>query len=202
MNPSAVYDLWAPSSSTGLLPFPGALNAIHRALAGKPRIGEGYQRRPLAELAALPSVVEPSFADAMVAEGYAVPEPAIPIAVLDDAAAAGIAITRITPELLRQKWKLTAHSDCILQDAPHPALRCRDWLEAAARFLIRDRSDDLFGLPIALLANGKLAVFGLAEAKLTFSGTAEQAPVIFGLSALVHRSELYGSNGSCPAGRR
>src|SRR6202035_2991166 len=60
------------------------------------------------------------------------------------------------------------------EEAPFAALRWRDWLEAAVRFLISDAPDRLNGLPIALLANGKLAAFGLAQAGCTFAATAKQ----------------------------
>jgi hypothetical protein len=167
LSPSAAYELWPRTSATGLIPFPGAVDAICRSLADKPvfrcRAGEGYQRRPLTQLAGLPAEADSVLTDAMVAEGYAIPAPAIPASVIDGAASAAIAIMRITPDLLRQKWRLQTHSDCLLEEAPYPALRRRDWLEASARFLIRDRPDDLFGLPIALLENGKLAAFGLAQ---------------------------------------
>ncbi len=47
-----------------------------------------------------------------------------------------------------------------LQDAPKPSLQNRQWIANMLRYCISDNHRDLRGLPLAILANNTLQVFG------------------------------------------
>lgn len=180
-DPEAFYRLWPGESRIATEVLGEAVNAIHSALADRPLFrcltSDGADRVTFEELDILPADAERALVDALVAQGLCVPDPALPAEIRTGAEAAGIDVNLVTPTSLRQLLKLDKDLHCRLSDAPHPALRRRDWLEAIVRFLVRDdKLIDLTGLPIALLQSGGLATFGLGEGG-RFSGTEEQRAI-------------------------
>lgn len=174
-DPEAFYGLWPVGSRLFTDALSRAANAIHAALADRPIFRcltiNGPDRVTFAGLDILPADTEPALVEALLAQNYYIPEPALPVALIHGAESAGIEVNCVTPSSLREALTVEKHVDCKLDEAPFPALRKREWLEAVTRFILREKSVRLLGLPLCLLANGELAAFGYAKAKLVSIGT-------------------------------
>jgi sacsin len=174
-DPEAFYGLWPVTTRVTTDALGQAANAIHAALAERPIFRclrtEGLKRVTLAELDVLPADAEQALVEALLAQDFCIPEPALPVLLTDGAEAAALEVNYVTPGSLRQTLTVEKHTDCKLEDAPFPALRKRDWLEAVARFILREKPVSLAGLPLCLLANGELAAFGHAKATGTWIAT-------------------------------
>jgi sacsin len=177
-DPSAFYNLWPNIGGASSPIVRDAALEIHRALAAVPLFrcmtNNGVAWRTLQEIRLIPAHAEPDLMEPLVADGLILANPALPSSLVSDVSAAGIEVPLVTPELLRTRWLRSERTDCSIGDAPFPALRRCEWLETVTRFLISDSIVQLTGLPLALLANGKLATFGFTT---LFVGTDVQREI-------------------------
>jgi sacsin len=180
-HPTDFYELWPNVEQAGSAMLHEAALAVHRKLALAPlfrcETKEGHARKALAEILLLPAGAEPELKEPLVADGLTIADPDLPPILLKGASAAGITISFVTYALLRKRWLRTERKDRDLENAPFPALRRRDWLEAITRFIISGPNAQLNGLPLALLASGKLATFGFSQGGKVFIGTDVQRQI-------------------------
>lgn len=180
-DPGGFYDLWPSVEHANSQMIRDAAIAIHQGLAAtslfRCETNGGVARRTLAQILLLPANTERELKEALVADGLVLADPDLPPTVLKGASAARIKLSLVTSALLRQRWLRSDRKDWDLKDAPFPALRRRDWLEAITRFVISDPKLQLNGLPLALLSNGRLATFGFSQGKTIFIGSDEQREI-------------------------
>ena len=97
---------------------------------------------------------------AMRADNIDIPEPPLPESILAAFKDAGLPLQTFTAANLRQHLTENKQLGVPLQDAPKPSLQNRQWIANMLRYCISDNHQDLRGLPLALLANNTLQVFG------------------------------------------
>ncbi|KPQ32882.1 MAG: sacsin SacS [Phormidium sp. OSCR] len=93
-------------------------------------------------------------------EGLAIADPQIPREVSRLFQQAGCPIQEYTSPNLRDYLRVEESWGMPFEEAPKPMLRRIDWIEALARFVVSDHPKSLRGLPLALLSNNRLQVFG------------------------------------------
>ena len=109
----------------------------------------------------------------LVAEGKAVADPYLPTHIQSGFEANNVSINSITPKLVRELLHTIHDIDSTFAAAPRACLSRRDWVEEFLRYSLTDHGA-LKGLPLALLADGKLHTFGYSKAGIVFSGSEEQ----------------------------
>ncbi|EAW34557.1 sacsin N-terminal ATP-binding-like domain-containing protein [Lyngbya sp. PCC 8106] len=87
-------------------------------------------------------------------------EPQLPQAILTAFEALNSQIKPFTPAELRQHLIEKAGFTVELKNAPKPCLKRLDWIYHLLRYCVSDNHRDLRGLPLAVLANNSLEVFG------------------------------------------
>ncbi len=183
-GPEAFYGLWPIKSRVTTDALGQAANAIHAALAERPLFRclsrDGQERVALADLDVLTADAEPALVEALLAQDFCIPEPALPSLISEGAEAAGLDVNCVTPISLAKALTVEKHTDCKLEDSAFPALRKREWLEAIVRFILREKPVRLLDLPLCLLANNELAAFGHAKASHVFIPTTAQRSIFSG----------------------
>lgn len=155
-----LYALWpvpCPVKPIDELPAHVARELAGRAVvrsAGDPRWVEFDKVRRLK--AAWCELQEP-----LSLEGIALADPPLPEHVVRLVESAGVPIAPYTPGDLRAELRTRYQLGVPLDEAPRPSLRRRDWIESMLQFCLHDDPADLGGLPLALRADGRLAVFGM-----------------------------------------
>ncbi|WP_413166916.1 sacsin N-terminal ATP-binding-like domain-containing protein [Capilliphycus salinus ALCB114379] len=87
-------------------------------------------------------------------------EPELPQAILSQFKALNCPIKPFSAADLRQHLIEHRSLNVELKDAPKPCLKRFDWIYHLLRYCVNDGCRDLRGLPLAVLANNKLEVFG------------------------------------------
>ncbi|MEA5499426.1 hypothetical protein VB834_08965 [Limnoraphis robusta Tam1] len=87
-------------------------------------------------------------------------EPQLPQAIISAFEAFNCKIKPFYPADLRQHLIEHRSLNVELKDAPKPCLKRLDWIYHLLRYCVNDGYSDLRGLPLAVLANNKLEVFG------------------------------------------
>jgi len=106
-NPAKFYSLWPDVERASPPMMRDAALAIHKALAAADlfRCNNGIARRPLQEVLLLPSSTDDKVKAALVADGLVIADPALPTHLISGASAAGVKLSRVTPALLRKRWR-------------------------------------------------------------------------------------------------
>jgi sacsin len=107
----------------------------------------------------LPSKWE-NLVEPLRADNIDVPEPPLPTSILSAFKDAGCPLETFTPVNLRQHLAENKPLGIPLEDAPKASLRNRQWIVDMLRYCISDNHQDLRGLPLAILADKTLQVFG------------------------------------------
>jgi 2Fe-2S type ferredoxin len=94
------------------------------------------------------------------ADGFIFPNPPLPARITSAFAQAEIKLDNFSTRNLIDYLKRSGSLGCSLEDAPLPSLRRRDWIYILLEQCLSDNHRDLQGLPLALLADGSLQVFG------------------------------------------
>jgi sacsin len=158
-SPRDYYGLWPVRRLNK--PFDELEEAVAKQLADMPVIRTaGEPRWARADgVWVLPSRWD-ALQEPLVAEGLPVSEPPLSPRIREFLKNAGVTLDEYSPEELRAELSDSEFSPVALDAAPRPCLRQRDWLVVLLRFCLTDESTDLRYLPLALLANGQLRVFG------------------------------------------
>lgn len=155
--------------ATGFYEIAQAEDVVMAAMA------EGQAWRPVLDLW-VPPADNPLLQEALVADGFGVPHPPLPHHVICGFEAAGIEIDHLTPEDLRVALRTKADVATGLENAPRACLRRREWVEALLRYCLSDpkSNEQLAGLPLALLEDGKLHTFGYFNKVAFLAGDTER----------------------------
>jgi sacsin len=94
------------------------------------------------------------------ADNIDIPEPPLPESILAVFKDSGLPLQTFTAANLRKHLTENKQLGVLLQDAPKPSLQNRQWIANMLRYCISDNHRDLRGLPLAILANNTLQVFG------------------------------------------
>ncbi len=90
-------------------------------------------------------------------------EPRIPDKILSAFAEAGCKIAEFKPVDLRNHLRMNQSLGLPLKNAPKASLKNRQWVIDMLGYCVEDNYQDLRGLPLAILANNSLEVFGYAS---------------------------------------
>jgi hypothetical protein len=173
----ALYKVFPPPSDTSELfkrlatSFYGSLvdSRVISATAGEKRVWEKIGTAWIAPA---------SLQDPLVADGFVVAVPDIPAKVRTGFSKAGAKVNVLDPQTLRQYLFLNADVDCDIGSAPKSSLRRREWVEEIVKFCNEPEKPDLLdGLPLAILADGRLHTFGKTDRQWVFVATQEQREV-------------------------
>ena len=94
------------------------------------------------------------------ADNIDIPSPPLPEAILSAFQAAGCPLETFKPSHLRQHLTLNEPLGVPLAEATLPSLRNQQWIVNLLRYCLSDNYKDLRGLPLAILADETLQVFG------------------------------------------
>ncbi len=94
------------------------------------------------------------------ADGLIFPNPQLPARITSAFAQAEIKLDSFSTRNLIDYLKRSESLGCSLEEAPLPSLRRRDWIYILLEQCLSNNHRDLQGLPLALLADGSLQVFG------------------------------------------
>ncbi len=106
-------------------------------------------------------------------------EPLIPDKILSAFAEADSKIAEFKPVDLRNHLRMNQSLGLPLKTAPKASLKNRQWVIDMLGYCVEDNYQDLRGLPLAILANNSLEVFGYGAINPIFIPTAEIQRVIF-----------------------
>ena len=112
------------------------------------------------EIRQIPSSYWSKLVEPFRVEGLAVADPQIPRQVSQLFKQADCPIHEYSPENLRDYLRVEESWGMPFDEAPKRMLRRIDWIKDLAEFAISDRPKSLRGLPLALLSNNRLQVFG------------------------------------------
>ncbi len=102
-----------------------------------------------------------SLLEPLTADEIDIPNPYLPDEIVDGFKKADYGLEAWTPAKLREYLKEDKpFVKVILEDAPKPSLQNRDWVIEMLRYCMRDKPKNLTGLPLAILADNTLQVFG------------------------------------------
>lgn len=109
----------------------------------------------------LPPYDRPELRDPIVAMGLAVPSSPLPTHVTEGLNFVGAGLIAVSPKLIRKQLKVKDHLATSIEEAADPWLRRRDWVIALLDYCISDNpGKDLNDVPLALMDDGKIYVFG------------------------------------------
>jgi sacsin len=161
-DPRAYYDLWPDGDRVLGKPFEELIkNTIdHVAPLSVVRAARAANWLPIGKVFVLPAAWS-ALQDPLASEGAALPDPPLPPHVLAGFQAAGVGIQTFRPQKLRDMLRTEEALGVAVENAPRSCLRRREWVALMLRFCLSDQSKDLKGLPLAILADGKLKTIGL-----------------------------------------
>lgn len=111
------------------------------------------------------------------ADNIDISEPHLPESILSAFKEASCQIETFTPNKLRQHLSENKPLGVSLNHAPKASLRNRQWIVNMLRYCLSDNHNDLRGLPLAILANNTLQVFGDNPAGNIYSATDKQRQI-------------------------
>ncbi|NEQ75071.1 MAG: hypothetical protein F6K23_19710 [Okeania sp. SIO2C9] len=106
-------------------------------------------------------------------------EPRIPDKILSAFVEASYKIAEFKPVDLRNHLKMNQSLGLPLKNAPKASLKNRQWVIDMLGYCVEDNYQDLQGLPLAILANNYLEVFGYSSRNPIFIHTSEIQREIF-----------------------
>lgn len=136
---------------------------------GKREIIDSHWIKP-SEIKVLPQIWK-DLVEPLRLEEINLPEPAIPTQVQDAFANAGCALQPFTPLDLR----LLLASNCV--PSKRSSLKRREWVIRLLSYCLSDGHGDVRGLPLAILADGSLGVFGKQSHEYLYDVTPTQREI-------------------------
>gem|GEM_PF-2100019 len=118
-------------------------------------------------------ILPPNFQDLTVplsADGIALPDPPVPQAILDVFAKADLALSVFLPGEMRKHLRMQVALGLALEEAPKASLRQLSWIKDLLKYCLSDGHRDLGGLPLAVLSDGMLQVFGYNPCGYIYDG--------------------------------
>lgn len=162
---SQLYELFPgpgsalPEVLRSLRPFVYALLARERVIRC---VGPSAPWAQIRELQPPPHAWVGKLQAPLRASGMAIPDPPLPAHILEGFTAAKAPPAYLTPQQLRQRLRTPRDVDTPWTEAENPALRQREWIREMLAFCRSDEPNgsELVGLPLAIVADGRLHTFG------------------------------------------
>jgi hypothetical protein len=148
-DPAESHDPLVTALITGFYDLARAEPLIRVRQSGRLR------RAASADLSILPVTASQALQEALLADGFALPDPPMP-----QHMRRGLAPREFGPADLRQALRETPTFDGPIQEAPRLSLRRPDWIEAMLEFCWSDGEEDLADLPLAMTTADTLRAFG------------------------------------------
>lgn len=111
----------------------------------------------------------------LIADGVVLPNPALPKNILDAFEKADLDLDIFEPQNLREHLLMDKGLKTVLAEAPMPSLQNPEWVVNLLRYCLEDGCRDIEGLPLAILADGTLQVFGYEDEFLYAADADERA---------------------------
>ena len=108
--------------------------------------------------------------DPLSADGLIFPNPALPARITSAFTQAEIKLEYFSVKNLIDHLKRSQSLGCSLEDAPLSSLQRRDWIYILLEQCLSGNNRDLKGLPLALLSDGSLQVFGYQSQDNIYTG--------------------------------
>nr|MDJ0557252.1 hypothetical protein [Microcoleaceae cyanobacterium MO_207.B10] len=108
-----------------------------------------------------------------------IPEPSLSEKILSAFAEAGYPMAKFTPANLRNHLKMNKSLGLPLKNAPKASLKNRQWVIDMLGYCVDDNYQNLRGLPLAILANNTLEVFGYGSQETIYIPTSKIQIEIF-----------------------
>jgi 2Fe-2S type ferredoxin len=108
--------------------------------------------------------------DPLSADGLIFPNPQLPARITSAFSQAEIKLEYFSAKNLIDYLQRSESLGCSLENAPLPSLRRRDWIYILLEQCLSSNNRDLKGLPLALLADGSLQVFGYQSKANIYTG--------------------------------
>lgn len=161
-KPDDYYSLWPVSSDKLPNPLQELPNHVVKLLHEREVIRTTGNRKwcKLSDIYVLPEkaidLMEP-----LCAEGLTFPDPPLPTRIIKAFTNANLSPLEFTPRKLRDILRIRKSLGVALSEAPKPCLLKWDWIINLLRYCLQDKDyKDLKGVPLAILADETLQVFG------------------------------------------
>ncbi len=175
-NIKKFYDFWPDPNQ----PLPNALSelttTVYQRLQDKKVLSSAAEDKwkNIRELVFLQKP-EGKLQEALLAEKFPLPSPLLPTSIMNGFKQSGINLLFITPQWIRDKYRVTQEVQCDLENAPRPSLRKQEWVVALLQFCLIDfPGKDLNGLPLAILSDKRLHTFGFFHNVAFFASEIER----------------------------
>ncbi|MCB0172821.1 MAG: DUF3883 domain-containing protein [Anaerolineae bacterium] len=169
-DPAAFYEYW-PNPNTNSLPLLKNLSAqVFSKLEEKPVLRSASETTWISsqEVAVVPDAWM-TLQKPLAVDQRPIPDPELPPRIISGFATASITLKKLTPRQVRSWLRVNKTTNVSLEDVERSCLRQRDWIETLLSFCLSDgQTTDLRGVPLALLANGKLNTFGYFESETVY----------------------------------
>ena len=173
----ALYKVFPPSSDMPDLFKPFA-TSFYRSLIEAPIIRAMKTGQLTWERIGAVWTVPTALQEPLIEDGFVVAVPGIPATVKAGFLKVGAKVNSLEPQRLRQHLFCTSDVDCDVQSAPKPSLRRREWIGEMLKFCNDVEKPELLdGLPLAILADGRLHTFGKTDRKWVFVANQEQREI-------------------------
>ncbi|MET0396738.1 MAG: DUF3883 domain-containing protein [Longimicrobiaceae bacterium] len=168
-----LYALWPKADAALSTLLPGFCEAVYRAAwtGDHPFIrveNPAANRVKPRDALRVPAAWHPRLAAPLAQAGFNIPHPPLPPHIALGFHVAGHPLAELTPKELRKRWRTSKDINVEPANAPNPAWREREWVMELLSFVVSDGAGDLKGVPLALLADGKLHTFGHSTGNITF----------------------------------
>lgn len=154
------YEVWPDlTSATGMLrrAFEGVYRMTSSIALITARRKDKVMRVAASTIALPPKKWREELHDPLVADDYPMPEPPLPAHIEEGYKGVLIALT---PQAVRHRLRATQDLNVPPQQATRSCLQQVSWVESLLRFCLSDNKvDDIAGLPLALLDDGRLHTF-------------------------------------------
>jgi sacsin len=165
------YELWPLSVANAA--FDGLPDSVLHAIADREVIRTSACWSSPKDVWVLPDQWV-QLSEPLIADGVLLPVPALPEEIVAAFEAADAALDVFSSGNLRELLKRTEKLGVALTDAPSQSLRRREWVVELLRYCLADGTNELLGLPLAILENGNLDVFGYSASGSLFLADASQ----------------------------
>lgn len=178
--PSGFYEMWPNTSYADRLLKSMGVTVYQRLVDQaviRVRAGDEYAWSKAGDLNLPPPSWRKHLQEPLVADALPLPDPPVPAHVEDGFSRAGTPLRSLSPRALRDRLRTNADVNAPFSSAPRPCLQRRVWVENLLKFCMSDGSDDISGLPLALLCDGKLHTFNKTAAGVIFVGSETQRQI-------------------------
>ncbi|NOY61602.1 MAG: hypothetical protein GXP10_00365, partial [Gammaproteobacteria bacterium] len=155
----AYYKLWpnADQPPSGLLEkLP---SCVYQQASTKQIIHSCREQQPWTTISAVSLAPESweAIQEPLIADNMLLPRPALPASIIHGYEKAAVNVNWLTPAAVREQLRVDEDINLPLAEITRPCLTNREWLVLLLRFCISDNPGrEIEGLPLALLADGKL----------------------------------------------